>query len=222
MEILTVIDTQDDFISGSLRNEEAIKAVPNIVKKIDNFDGDVIYVTQDTHDPDYLYTPEGNKLPVVHCVNRSNGWMINKDVQNALNDAYLRGIDVIYVEKPTFGSFDLIDYIKEDIDKCDEYEKVNIEFVGFCTDICVVSNVLIHILCALTVIAVAVALSRQLSGRIKKILKGYEPDIFSAMFTVRDNVLEALEEGLLAFDNEGCIVYMNCSAKKMLDLCREV
>ena len=62
MEILTVIDTQDDFISGSLRNEEAIKAVPNIVKKIDNFDGDVIYVTQDTHDPDYLYTPEGNKL----------------------------------------------------------------------------------------------------------------------------------------------------------------
>lgn len=143
MEILTVIDTQDDFISGSLRNEEAIKAVPNIVKKIDNFDGDVIYVTQDTHDPDYLYTPEGNKLPVVHCVNRSNGWMINKDVQNALNEAYLRGIDVIYVEKPTFGSFDLIDYIKEDIDKCDEYEKVNIEFVGFCTDICVVSNVLI-------------------------------------------------------------------------------
>lgn len=143
MEILTVIDTQDDFISGSLRNEEAIKAVPNIVKKIDNFDGDVIYVTQDTHNPDYLYTPEGNKLPVVHCVNRSNGWMINKDVQNALNEAYLRGIDVIYVEKPTFGSFDLIDYIKEDIDKCDEYEKVNIEFVGFCTDICVVSNVLI-------------------------------------------------------------------------------
>ena len=61
-------------------------------------------------------------------------------------------------------------------------------------------------------------MSRQLSGRIKKILKGYEPDIFSAMFTVRDNVLEALEEGLLAFDNEGCIVYMNCSAKKMLDL----
>ena len=38
------------------------------------------------------------------------------------------------------------------------------------------------------------------------------------MFTVRDNVLEALEEGLLAFDNEGSIVYMNCSAKKMLDL----
>ena len=82
----------------------------------------------------------------------------------------------------------------------------------------VVSNILIHFLCAFTVIAVAVALSRQLSGRIKKILKGYEPDIFSTMFTVRDNVLEALEEGLLAFDNEGSIVYMNCSAKKMLDL----
>lgn len=82
----------------------------------------------------------------------------------------------------------------------------------------VVNIILLHILCAVTVIAVAVALSRQLSGRIKKILKGYEPDIFSAMFTVRDNVLEALEEGLLAFNNEGRIVYMNCSAKKMLGI----
>ncbi|MGN1409431.1 MAG: ATP-binding protein [Eubacteriales bacterium] len=82
----------------------------------------------------------------------------------------------------------------------------------------VLSNILVHILCAATVIAFAVALSKQLSERIKKILKGYEPDIFSAMFTVRDNVLEALEEGLLAFDNEGSIVYMNCSAKKMLDI----
>ncbi|MGN1134780.1 MAG: sensor histidine kinase, partial [Oscillospiraceae bacterium] len=82
----------------------------------------------------------------------------------------------------------------------------------------VVNIILLHILCAVTVIAVAVALSKQLSSRIKRILKGYEPDIFSAMFTVRDNVLEALEEGLLAFDNEGSIVYMNCPAKKMLDI----
>lgn len=144
MEILVVIDAQNDFIDGSLRNEEAIKAVPNIVEKIDDFAGDVIYVTQDTHDPDYLDTPEGNKLPVVHCVNRSNGWMINSDVQNALNEAYSRGIDVVYVEKPTFGSFDLVEYLKEDINEfeCDEDERVKIEFVGFCTDICVVSNVL--------------------------------------------------------------------------------
>lgn len=142
MEILVLIDCQNDFIDGSLRNEEAIKKIPNIVKKIDNFEGDVIYVTQDTHDPDYLNTPEGNKLPVVHCVNRSNGWMINSDVQNALNEAYLRGINVIYIEKPTFGSFDLIDYLEEDINEYDKDERFNIEFVGFCTDICVVSNVL--------------------------------------------------------------------------------
>jgi len=142
MEILVVIDAQNDFIDGSLRNEEAIKAVPNIVEKIDDFDGDVIYVTQDTHDPDYLDTPEGNKLPVVHCINRSEGWMINSDVQDALNAAYSRGIDVIYIEKPTFGSFDLVDYLEEDINECDEDERVKVEFVGFCTDICVVSNVL--------------------------------------------------------------------------------
>ena len=46
-KILIVIDCQNDFIDGALRNEEAIKAVPNIVKKINEFDGDYILVTLD-------------------------------------------------------------------------------------------------------------------------------------------------------------------------------
>ena len=73
-------------------------------------------------------------------------------------------------------------------------------------------------MCAAAVITLAIALSRQLSDRIKRILKGYEPDIFSAMFTVRDNVLESLEEGLLAFEKDGSVVYINCAAKKMLGI----
>lgn len=82
----------------------------------------------------------------------------------------------------------------------------------------VISIIIIHIVCAAAVITLAAALSRKLSDRIKRILKGYEPDIFSAMFTVRDNVLESLEEGILAFGNDGGIIYINCAAKKMLGI----
>lgn len=142
-KILICIDCQNDFITGSLRNEEAIKTIPNIVKKINSDGWDAIYVTQDTHNPDYLNTPEGKKLPMIHCINRSHGWMINDSIQEALNTVYNEGTDVIYIEKPTFGSFDLIGYLESEVNGVEFLdENIEIEFVGFCTDICVISNVL--------------------------------------------------------------------------------
>jgi len=137
-KILVVIDVQNDFITGALRNEEAIKNVPNIVKKIREFNGDAIFYTMDTHEENYLQTNEGQKLPVVHCVKGTEGWNIETNVQAALNDAKLRNIKVVCVEKPTFGSFDLVDEIK----RVSLWANLDIEFVGFCTDICVVSNAL--------------------------------------------------------------------------------
>ena len=138
-KILIVIDVQNDFITGSLRKEEAIKKVPNIVKKINEFDGDAIFYTMDTHHKDYLDTNEGKKLPVVHCVEGTEGWEIEGSVMDALTDADKRGIKVVRVEKPTFGSYDLVDEIKH----ISLWADLDIEFVGFCTDICVVSNALL-------------------------------------------------------------------------------
>ena len=138
-KVLVVIDAQNDFINGSLRNEDAIKAIPNLVKKIRSFDGDEIFVTQDTHEKYYLETPEGKKLPVVHCVDGTEGWKLNANVSAALDDAKLRNINVTYIKKPTFGSYELVDKIKELY--INGVETVDIEFIGFCTDICVVSNV---------------------------------------------------------------------------------
>ena len=65
-KILVLVDVQKDFIDGALRNEDAIKAVPSIVKKAEEFKGDYIFVTRDTHDENYLNTPEGKNLPFVH------------------------------------------------------------------------------------------------------------------------------------------------------------
>lgn len=141
-KILIVIDCQNDFIDGSLRNEEAIKAVPNIVKKIKEFDGDYILVTMDTHESNYLETNEGKMLPVVHCVKGTQGWQMNPDIKNALINADVhKNQNVMYFHKPTFGSQAMAEFLELD----EAFDgNLEIEYVGFCTDICVISNVLME------------------------------------------------------------------------------
>ena len=86
---LIVIDMQNDFIDGSLGTDEAVKIVPNVRKKIEEYrsNSDEIIFTRDTHGEDYLNTPEGKKLPVVHCVKNTHGWQIadGLDVTDAIH-----------------------------------------------------------------------------------------------------------------------------------------
>ena len=133
-KILVVVDAQKDFIDGALANPVAQERVKNIVEKIKNFDGQYIFATRDTHSDNYMETNEGKNLPVVHCVNGTSGWELNPDVQKALNESK---VSVTYVNKPTFGSNTLaseIGWLQGELE---------IELVGFCTDICVVSNALL-------------------------------------------------------------------------------
>ena len=136
-KILVVVDVQNDFIDGSLRNEEAMKIVPNIVKKINSFKGDNILVTRDTHDEFYLDTIEGKHLPVKHCLNGTGGWYLNAEIAAALHAKELREECLVgYINKSTFASSKLVDFIRSINDE------LEIEFVGLCTDVCVISNVL--------------------------------------------------------------------------------
>ncbi|MDE6593633.1 MAG: sensor histidine kinase [Oscillospiraceae bacterium] len=80
----------------------------------------------------------------------------------------------------------------------------------------IINTVAVHTCAAAVVLGLAGILSRHLSDRIKKLLLGYEPDTFSAMFSLRDNILESLEEGILAFDREENVIYLNGAAQKML------
>jgi Amidases related to nicotinamidase len=138
VNILVVIDMQNDFIDGSLGTKEAVAIIPNVIKKIKNFQGEIL-VTKDTHQNEYLNTLEGKKLPVVHCIKDTNGWELNGDIEKALSD---RGGKVF--QKPTFGSVELAEYIKELIDnKNIEASAIRIELIGVCTDICVISNSLL-------------------------------------------------------------------------------
>lgn len=136
MKILVVVDMQNDFIDMALGTKEAVAIVPNVVKKISEGNWDKIYATYDTHGEDYMETSEGKNLPVPHCIRKTQGWKINKEVKAALKAA---PCPVIRVEKPTFGSLDLAMLIRQDLFK----EECSVELVGLCTDICVVSNALL-------------------------------------------------------------------------------
>ena len=129
MKILIVIDMQNDFIDGALGTPEAAAIVPAVAEKIRQYReaGNQIVFTRDTHGEEYLDTQEGQNLPVPHCIEGSFGWEISAQlpVENAR-----------IINKPTFGSLELADYVAS-FDRID-----SIELVGLCTDICVISNAL--------------------------------------------------------------------------------
>ena len=133
-KILVVIDMQKDFIDGSLGTKEAVAIVPSVVKKIEGFDGDGIYVTYDSHYDNYADTLEGKKLPVMHCIEGTPGHELAAEVQKALE-----GRKYTSIIKNGFGTFELA----EDIKKKYAGEEIEAEFIGLCTDICVVTNALI-------------------------------------------------------------------------------
>lgn len=132
-KFLVVVDMQKDFVDGALGTAEAVDIIPNVVKKINEFD-DEIFVTYDTHFDNYMETSEGNKLPVPHCIKGTDGWKLNEAVAEALSAK-----KYTEVEKLTFGSVKLPELISDAADE-DEF---SIELIGLCTDICVVSNALI-------------------------------------------------------------------------------
>lgn len=131
-KLLIVVDMQNDFVDGSLGTPEAVAIIPNVIEKINNWDGDII-ATLDTHSDDYLNTNEGKCLPVEHCIENTYGHRINTRVQKALFESKN---SILYVPKRTFGSTALPELI------CGENIEY-IELVGLCTDICVVSNALL-------------------------------------------------------------------------------
>ncbi len=134
MKILIVIDMQKDFIDGSLGTKEAVKIVPNVASKINEFKkaGNEIVFTRDTHQADYLNTQEGKNLPVVHCIEGTPGWQIDGSLDVSGSKIF---------NKPSFGSMDLADYIFDRTSKDKSIDEIVL--VGLCTGICVINNALI-------------------------------------------------------------------------------
>ncbi len=128
---IIVIDMQNDFVFGELSTDEGRNIIPRLVEKLEKVvsekSADLIF-TQDTHKDDYLSTQEGRNLPITHCIKNSEGWEIISDLKRFTT--YAKAV----IEKKTFGSTRLPSLIKP-------YKEV--EFVGLCTDICIISNALL-------------------------------------------------------------------------------
>lgn len=128
-KVLIVIDAQEDFTRGALRNENAIKAL-SVIHDVVEFAKDnkfncIIY-TQDTHKDNYLETQEGKNLPVKHCIYRTDGWNLCPEVVVDYNNT-------LNLMKGSFGYTNWFEWRLSG--SADE-----IWICGFCTDICVSAN----------------------------------------------------------------------------------
>lgn len=147
MRVLVIVDAQKDFVTGplgSLAAQSIISHMKNRIKEYANAGDTLILFTKDTHDENYDKTMEGFHMPVAHCIRGTPGWSLVKEI-STLADGYSNFLiysdeEVIHsrVLKETFGSVKLAEILKKY-----EYDITDITFMGFCTDICVVSNVLL-------------------------------------------------------------------------------
>lgn len=127
-KVLVVVDMQNDFVYGSLGSEMAQAIVPNVKKKIEEYksNGNDVIFTKDTHFMgSYAQSLEGQKLPIEHCIFGTKGWNVIDEI---------RDDECMNLEKRTFGFNDWGFYL---------WDYDEIEIIGVCTDICVVSNALI-------------------------------------------------------------------------------
>ena len=133
-KILIVVDMQNDFITGPLGTPESLKAVPRVQEFLGRWRAErrgEIYFTRDTHHVGYEDTQEGRNLPVLHCLEGSEGWQICPELREYAEDA-------VIFDKPSFGSQDMAEYLQDSGAAPEE-----IVLVGLCTDICVISNAIL-------------------------------------------------------------------------------
>ncbi len=133
-ELFVIIDMQNDFVTGSLKNASAEKIIPKIIARMADAKrrGAEIAVTRDVHTKEYLTTQEGRMLPIEHCIAGEWGSELVPEIKTAI-DA-VGGVRVF--DKGTFGSVELAEYVKENGFEC-------VTLTGVCTDICVIANAIL-------------------------------------------------------------------------------
>lgn len=125
--LLIVVDYQKDFVDGSLGFPGAERLAAPIQAKVEAYrqGGNQVAYTFDTHNTDYLQTQEGQRLPIPHCLDGSEGWQLYPPLT-------VREGDLCFYKK-TFGAGQLFDHLRQL-----PYE--SIELVGLVSSICVISN----------------------------------------------------------------------------------
>jgi nicotinamidase/pyrazinamidase len=134
-KLLVVVDYQNDFVNGVLGFDKARTLELPIYNKVNEYlkNGHKVVFTYDTHNKNYLQTREGKNLPVIHCVNNTNGHQLYGKINEFKNSE-----NTLHYNKESFGispkgMIQLTSEIGEDINE--------IEIIGVVTNMCVISNV---------------------------------------------------------------------------------
>lgn len=133
--VTIVIDCQNDFITGALPAYNAQDALPRIKEVIQAARGP-LYFTMDTHNLEtYSSSREGHIIPS-HCFIKTEGWFVPNELWGARQLRQHLGYpeEGIYF-KSSFGCPSLWEKVISD-------KPDSIVIVGFCTDICVITNAL--------------------------------------------------------------------------------
>ena len=155
MKAVVFVDVQNDFVRGGALPfgyplEDNLPKIIDFAKRCVNDPDCKLYATRDTHEKSdslpesadgtipekhvgYLATLEGKKLPIEHCIEGTDGWNVVDSLMDVIHT------HCTFVNKPTFGSFDLCEIIDEDI-KRNNCKIDEIVVLGYCTSICVLSN----------------------------------------------------------------------------------
>lgn len=141
-KILVIVDMQEDFVTGVLGTPEAQAIVPRIIKKLqkNGKNYSAILLTKDAHNKNYGKTLEGKKLPVPHCIEGTDGYRVMSDIYKEVEELRKTGVTVKNFKKHTFASDKLVEYLTAMV--LVNNKNIEIEIIGVCTDICVVSNAL--------------------------------------------------------------------------------
>lgn len=147
MEFLIIIDAQNDFITGKLAVPSAEEAINNICHELKQTSAFPI-VTQDIHDPrEYALSVEGKCLPG-HCDRNSAGCWLHGELFNVLRRRV--GCEYYPVRKSTFAYMNWLATFSEILQFYPDPDLgassaaiTGITLMGFCTDICVLSNAIV-------------------------------------------------------------------------------
>ena len=163
MKAVVFVDVQNDFVKGGKLafGYPVEDNVPKIIEfaKECRAKGYMLYATVDTHNDsdethgqNYEDTLECQKLPVKHCIRGTNG---HKIVDGLVKDGDRNVIipQGHIVNKPTFGSFDLLaridqDFVVDSFGNTSRQSKFDgigerldeIIVCGYCASICVMAN----------------------------------------------------------------------------------
>lgn len=147
MEFLIIVDAQKDFITGKFAVPGAKETVKNICHELEQTRAFPV-ITQDIHDSvEYALSVEGKCLPE-HCDRNSTGYRLHDELFNVLRRKV--GCEYYAVRKSTFAYMNWPTIFSEILQFFPDPKRganlaaiTGVTLMGFCTDICVLSNAIV-------------------------------------------------------------------------------